>query len=91
MKNITTTFKREGIQYLQEADRIDLLYTIPATTTATIQVPTTQPDAITESGRPVAEAKDVKFLRTGKDAAIHELGSGKYAFEAPFSPRTTSP
>ncbi|MCX6998120.1 MAG: alpha-L-rhamnosidase N-terminal domain-containing protein [Kiritimatiellaeota bacterium] len=74
-----------------EGDKLKLDITIPANTTATIHVPTTQPDAVTESGRPVAEAKDVKFLRTVKNAAIYEVGSGQYAFTAPFAPRATSP
>jgi alpha-L-rhamnosidase len=53
---------------------------------ATVPVPTNRPGAVTESGRPAGEGKGVKFLRTEKNAAVYEVGSGNYVFEAPFSP-----
>jgi alpha-L-rhamnosidase len=61
-----------------------LKLTIPPNSTATVRVPTTRPESVTESGRPTAKAKGVKFLRTEKDAAVIEVGSGRYLFEAPL-------
>ena len=37
-------------------------------------------DAVTESGRPVARARGVKFLRTEGDSALFEIESGNYVF-----------
>jgi len=67
-----------------EAERITLKVTVPANTTATIRVPTLQPDAVTESGTPAGKAAGVKLLRVEKDAAIYQVGSGHYTFAAPF-------
>jgi alpha-L-rhamnosidase len=58
--------------------------TIPPNTTATVVVPTSQPEAVTESGVPAAGASGVT-PRGNEDAyAIFEVGSGRYAFEAPM-------
>ncbi len=67
-----------------EGDRITLGVTVPANTTATIRVPTVQPDAVTESGTFAEKATGVKLLRAEKDAAVYQVGSGHYTFEAPF-------
>ncbi len=37
-------------------------------------------DAVTESGRPTARARGVKFLRTEGDSALFEIESGDYVF-----------
>ncbi len=68
-----------------EGGRIVLKVSIPPNTTATVYVPTRQPEAVTESARPVEQAIGVKYLRAEKDAAVYEVGSGSYVFESPFS------
>ncbi len=65
-----------------ENDTLHLNVTIPANTTATVYVPTSAPDSITESGKPTAQIEDLKALRTEADAAIYEVGSGDYSFTA---------
>jgi alpha-L-rhamnosidase len=69
----------------REAGKLRLAVTIPFNTTATVHVPTSQPDAVTESGQSAGGANGVKFLRAEKAAAIYEVGSGNYVFEGPFS------
>jgi alpha-L-rhamnosidase len=61
--------------------RLSLEVTVPANTTATIYVPTAQPYAVKESGRPASES--VKPLRAEPGAALFQVGGGHYAFEAP--------
>jgi alpha-L-rhamnosidase len=61
--------------------RLNLEVTVPANTTATIYVPTAQPGAVKESGRPASES--VKLLRAEPGAALYQVGGGHYAFEAP--------
>lgn len=56
--------------------------TIPTNTTATIYVPTTHADSVTENGRPAAEATGVKFLRIENGCAVFAVESGKYGFAA---------
>jgi alpha-L-rhamnosidase len=53
---------------------------IPPNTMATVFVPTKDVAAVTESGKPIAKAKGVKFLRMENGAAVYEVGSGRYVF-----------
>jgi alpha-L-rhamnosidase len=62
--------------------RFELLVEIPANTTATVIVPAKDPANVTEGGKPAAEAAGVKFLRTEAGAAVFEVESGRYRFEA---------
>ena len=59
--------------------------TIPANTSATIYLPTTDATSVTESGKKAAEATGVKFLRADANRTIYEIGSGTYHFMARFS------
>ena len=59
---------------------------IPANTTATVYVPTSDAKAITESGKPAESADGIKFLRTESDRAVFELGSGRYSFASKYKP-----
>ena len=54
--------------------------TIPANTTATVYVPAESAKSVTESGRPVTEAKGVRFLRIKQGTAVFAVGSGNYEF-----------
>ncbi|MEI7902915.1 MAG: alpha-L-rhamnosidase C-terminal domain-containing protein, partial [bacterium] len=56
--------------------------TIPINTTATVYVPTQDADGVTESGKPVAKAAGVKFLRMENRSAVYEVGSGTYLFQS---------
>ena len=55
-------------------------FTIPANTTATVLVPAKSAGAITESGKPLAKAPGVKFLRMEGDRAVLEVEAGSYRF-----------
>ena len=53
---------------------------IPASTTATVYLPTVRVETITESGIALKKAPGVKFLRFENDNAVVEIASGKYQF-----------
>ena len=76
---IASNWKREG-------DKLTMEVTIPANTTATVHVPPRRAATVTESGKPAANAKGMKFLRLENDAAVYEVGSGGYRFESAWSP-----
>ena len=61
---------------------LTLEVTIPANATATVHVPAASAAAVTESGKPAAEADGVKFLRMEANAAVYAVGSGTYRFES---------
>ncbi len=74
----------------REGDKLRLNVTIPANTTATVYVPTTQPGSVTESGQAMAKAAGVKSVRAEKEALVCQVGSGNYVFEAAVSSRAPS-
>ena len=67
-----------------EGSTLTMQVTIPANTTATIRVPTTDPRQVQESGTPVSKADGIKILRSERGALYLDVGSGKYQFTAPF-------
>jgi alpha-L-rhamnosidase len=56
--------------------------TVPANTTATVWVPAKDAAAVMESGKKVAEAKGVKFVRSEGASTIFEVESGTYSFKS---------
>ncbi|HEV8486703.1 MAG TPA: glycoside hydrolase family 78 protein [Blastocatellia bacterium] len=62
--------------------RLKFDVTIPANTTATVYVPAKDKANIMEGAQPVAKAAGVRFLRMEDGAAVFEVQSGKYSFEA---------
>jgi alpha-L-rhamnosidase len=70
---IATAWKKEG-------KRLALNVVIPANTTATVCVPAQKLASITESGKSVEDAEDVKFLRQENGKFLFEIGSGTYKF-----------
>lgn len=67
--------KKDGI--------LSLDVSIPPNTTATLFLPGEKPDAITESGRSLADAPGVKVLGVKDGAVSLALGSGSYSFACP--------
>ncbi|MGB0418919.1 MAG: alpha-L-rhamnosidase C-terminal domain-containing protein, partial [Opitutales bacterium] len=55
--------------------------TVPPNTTATVYMPENAA-SLTESGKPLAKANGVRFLRTEKGRAVYELQSGDYLLMA---------
>jgi alpha-L-rhamnosidase len=65
-----------------EGEVVTMNVVIPPNTTATVTVPTKDPNSVTESGRPAAQSEGVKLLREENGAAIYEVGAGTYSFRA---------
>ncbi len=59
---------------------LDLEVKIPANTSATIHLPLKPGDVITESGKPLSEAKGIRFMVSNEDEAVFDVGSGSYSF-----------
>jgi alpha-L-rhamnosidase len=55
---------------------------IPSSTTATLYIPTTDVNTVTEGGQPVAQAKGVVFRKMEAGAAVYEVGAGNYQFSS---------
>ncbi|MBN2182837.1 MAG: hypothetical protein JW715_13075, partial [Sedimentisphaerales bacterium] len=72
---IATDWKIEGGKF-----KLDV--TIPANTTATVYIPATNADKVTESGRRASRAEGVELLLTDSGSAVFTVGSGRYRFES---------
>jgi len=57
--------------------------TVPVNTTATVYVPAASAENITEGGKPVRNARGVRFVRMEQGRAVFEVGSGHYSFQSP--------
>jgi alpha-L-rhamnosidase len=64
----------------REDKKLQMDVAIPINTIATVHVPARESNNVTESGKPAAKAKGVKFLRMEEGRAVYEVGSGCYRF-----------
>jgi alpha-L-rhamnosidase len=71
---------RIGTAWKVEGKRLTLEVTVPVNTAATVCIPAGNIGSITETGKPVEQAEEVKFLRRENDKAVFEVGSGNYKF-----------
>jgi alpha-L-rhamnosidase len=66
-----------------ENEMLSLDLTVPANTTATLRLPTSDAAAVTESSRPVRNSEGVTPSPADGEFAVYELAAGTYAFRAP--------
>ena len=64
----------------REDDRVTMEVTIPSNSTATVYVPARDAADVTVNGQALTKADHVTFLRTEKNKAVVDVGSGKYEF-----------
>ncbi len=72
---IKSAWKKQGKSIL-----LDL--TIPANTTATVFIPTTNKNSVTENGKAAGKIKELKFIKEEPDYVIYQIGSGTYKFKS---------
>lgn len=77
-----TMYGKVAASWKRAAGSVQLDVTVPPNTTATVYVPAKDAAAVTEGGRPAAQAKGVKFVRNDAGAAVYEVESGSYSFAA---------
>jgi alpha-L-rhamnosidase len=70
---------------LQDA-RLHMNVTVPPGVVATVYVPTSDVSSITESGKPTAQALDVKSLAPQPGAGVFSVPGGSYRFESVLRP-----
>jgi len=72
-----------GSSWQQGPSGLTMTVTVPVNTAATIQVPTSNPPAVTEAGAPAATARGVVSSSSTAGALVLQVGSGLYTFVAP--------
>ncbi|HSU53687.1 MAG TPA: glycoside hydrolase family 78 protein [Candidatus Dormibacteraeota bacterium] len=73
---------RIASSWKREANGFSLETTIPANTTATVYLPASDTSKITESGKPLAQAKGVTLVEFEHGRAQLTIDSGTYTFDA---------
>lgn len=71
---------RVAVRWQREDKKIVISVTVPVNTTARIALPADAPQAVTESGKPAAQAEDVSFVGMEEGRAVFTIGSGDYRF-----------
>ena len=61
-------------------NKFEITVVIPANTSATVYVPAADAGQVRESGKPLAKAKGVKFLRLEAGQVVLAVESGEYHF-----------
>lgn len=72
---ISSAWKRGQVGVL----KLDV--TVPVNTTATVHIPATNAESVSEGGKPAVGAQGVKSVGMQNGSAVFEVGSGTYAFE----------
>jgi hypothetical protein len=65
--------KRDGV--------FTLKVEVPVNASATVYLPTTNINAVTENGKAISLQKEILFLKIEKDKALYNIGSGVYTFK----------
>jgi hypothetical protein len=66
---------------------LHLAVTVPPGSTATVAVPTSNPEAVTVGGRPAGQFPGVRPSGAERGRALFQVGPGQYAFAAPYGRR----
>lgn len=78
--SVRTPFGTAASAWRRAGDRLRLTVTVPVGSTATVRVPSRDPEAVTEQGRPLSRAEGVTEVTYEPDAAVVRVGSGTYTF-----------
>jgi len=73
-----------AVDWQLDGHRLSLKVAIPANTSATVYVPTSNPTEVLESGKPAADATGVAPVGEEDRAAVYRVESGRYTFTAPW-------
>ena len=63
---------------------LELRVSIPCNTEAIVYIPTSNPDTVRESGKPISNDSSLTFLRVEAAGAVYKIGSGDYHFSTQY-------
>ncbi|WP_276501029.1 alpha-L-rhamnosidase [Terrimonas pollutisoli] len=64
------------------ANQFEWSVSIPANTKAMVYLPADDVAFVKESGQPIQQISDIKFIKMEKGSAVFEIGSGSYHFQS---------
>jgi alpha-L-rhamnosidase len=77
-----TPYGRASVRWEKEAGQFDLDITVPVGSTATVYVPASEVNNVTESGETISDAGNVRFELMDGGYVIFKVGSGHYKFKS---------
>ncbi|MBC7773958.1 MAG: glycoside hydrolase family 78 protein [Phycisphaerae bacterium] len=77
---LQTLYGQTSSRWQQNGKSLTLDVEIPANTTATVFVPTSEVSAITESGKPLKSLPEIRIEGAQNGFVVLKMGSGKYLF-----------
>ncbi|MEI6139607.1 MAG: family 78 glycoside hydrolase catalytic domain [Mariniphaga sp.] len=75
-----TPFGMACISWKKEAGKFNLDISVPVGSTATVYVPTSNPEKVTENGQKISGSKEIAFQKMENGNAVYKVGSGEYKF-----------
>jgi hypothetical protein len=82
--SLNTIHGKISSSWLIEKETLKMKISIPVSCTATIEIPCSDPDLITESGSQTADSENIIKYQIKGDKTICEIQSGDYIFMIPF-------
>ena len=77
-----TPYGQAGVDWKKKDGLFQLNVEVPLGSTATIYVPASGMNAVTEGGKKISNTSTLRFERMEKGYAVFSSGSGRYVFEA---------
>jgi len=78
--SLSTLYGELSSQWEIQDNEFVLQVVVPPNTTATVYLPAAQGEAVSEGGRPAAEAPGVEAAGWENGVALYRVGSGSYRF-----------
>jgi alpha-L-rhamnosidase len=83
---IESMYGKVSSEWRIAAGTMTLKVEVPPNTTATVQLPDSTLQGVSESGKPIEVDQDLKGARQMGNAVVLEVGSGSYEFESRLNP-----
>jgi alpha-L-rhamnosidase len=77
-----TSYGKAAVDWEKKSNSFRLNIDVPVGSTATVYVPASGAEYITEGGKKIRKKGEVHFLRMEKGYAIFTVGSGYYSFDS---------
>jgi alpha-L-rhamnosidase len=78
--SLDTYYGKLSCTWKIEEDKLAMDIDVPANTTATVYIPASGPEKITEGGKVLTLVKEIEVLGTENGTVMLKVGSGKYKF-----------
>jgi alpha-L-rhamnosidase len=75
-----TPYGLAGINWKKENGQFKMDISVPVGSTATVYVPTSNPEKVTENGQKISGSKEIAFQQIENGNAVYKVGSGEYKF-----------